>query len=82
MCRRKPAPDIRKLSEQGLITRHHGGAGRHPAWSIRRSSSAKSPTGEKRAIAEAIAAPYSRRLDDFHHHRHDRGARRAGAAQP
>ncbi len=23
--------DIRKLSEQGLITRHHGGAGRRPS---------------------------------------------------
>ncbi|MFP1482512.1 DeoR family transcriptional regulator [Escherichia coli] len=26
--RRRSARDIRKLSEQGLITRHHGGAGR------------------------------------------------------
>lgn len=33
--------DIRKLSEQGLITRHHGGAGQLPASLIRRSSSVR-----------------------------------------
>ena len=48
--------DIRKLSEQGLITRHHGGAGRassviNTAFEKRELTLAE----EKRAIAEAIA---------------------------
>ena len=48
--------DIRKLSEQGLITRHHGGAGRvssvmNTAFEQRELSL----TAEKRAIAEAVA---------------------------
>lgn len=48
--------DIRKLSEQGLITRHHGGAGRassvvNTAFEQREVSS----TEEKKAIAEAVA---------------------------
>ncbi|WP_318373104.1 DeoR/GlpR family DNA-binding transcription regulator [Enterobacter sp.] len=48
--------DIRKLSEQGLITRHHGGAGRassvvNTAFEEREMSH----TAEKKAIAEAIA---------------------------
>lgn len=48
--------DIRKLSEQGLITRHHGGAGRassvvNTAFEQRELSYA----AEKMAIAEAIA---------------------------
>lgn len=48
--------DIRKLSEQGLITRHHGGAGR--ASSVVNTAFEQrevSLTEEKRAIAEAIA---------------------------
>ncbi len=48
--------DIRKLSEQGLITRHHGGAGR--VSSIMNTSFEQrelSLTHEKRAMAEAIA---------------------------
>lgn len=48
--------DIRKLSEQGLITRHHGGAGR--ASSVINTAFEQrelSLTQEKRAIAEAIA---------------------------
>ena len=48
--------DIRKLSEQGLITRHHGGAGR--ASSIVNTAFEQreiSLTAEKKAIAEAIA---------------------------
>lgn len=48
--------DIRKLSEQGLITRHHGGAGR--ASSVMNTAFEQrevSLTEEKRAIAEAIA---------------------------
>lgn len=48
--------DIRKLSEQGLITRHHGGAGR--ASSVVNTAFEQrevSLTDEKRAIAEAIA---------------------------
>ncbi|HKM97620.1 MULTISPECIES: DeoR/GlpR family DNA-binding transcription regulator [Enterobacteriaceae] len=48
--------DIRKLSEQGLITRHHGGAGR--ASSIINTAFEQRElalTEEKRAIAEAIA---------------------------
>ena len=47
--------DIRKLSEQGLITRHHGGAGR--ASSVVNTAFEQrevSLTEEKRAIAEAI----------------------------
>ncbi|ENA0611402.1 DeoR/GlpR transcriptional regulator [Enterobacter bugandensis] len=48
--------DIRKLSQQGLITRHHGGAGRassvvNTAFEQREVSLTK----EKQAIAEAIA---------------------------
>lgn len=48
--------DIRKLSDQGLITRHHGGAGR--ASSVVNTAFEQrevSQTEEKRAIAEAIA---------------------------
>ncbi|CCJ94813.1 DeoR-type transcriptional regulator YihW [Cronobacter malonaticus 681] len=48
--------DIRKLSEQGLITRHHGGAGR--ASSVVNTAFEQreiSMTGEKIAIAQAIA---------------------------
>ncbi len=48
--------DIRKLSEQGLITRHHGGAGR--VSSVMNTSFEQrelSLTHEKRAMAEAIA---------------------------
>ncbi|WP_145514784.1 DeoR/GlpR family DNA-binding transcription regulator [Yersinia massiliensis] len=48
--------DIRKLSEQGLITRHHGGAGR--ASSVVNTAFEQrelSYTEEKIAIAEAIA---------------------------
>ena len=48
--------DIRKLSEQGLITRHHGGAGR--ASSVVNTAFEQrevSWTEEKKAIAEAIA---------------------------
>ena len=48
--------DIRKLSEQGLITRHHGGAGR--ASSIVNTAFEQreiSLTAEKKAMAEAIA---------------------------
>lgn len=48
--------DIRKLSEQGLITRHHGGAGR--ASSVVNTAFEQrevSLTDEKKAIAEAIA---------------------------
>lgn len=48
--------DIRKLSEQGLITRHHGGAGR--ASSVVNTAFEQrevSLTEEKKAIAEAIA---------------------------
>ena len=44
--------DIRKLSEQGLITRHHGGAGR--ASSVVNTAFV-SWTEEKKAIAEAVA---------------------------
>jgi DeoR/GlpR family transcriptional regulator of sugar metabolism len=48
--------DIRKLSDQGLVTRHHGGAGRvssvmNTAFEQRELSL----TREKRAMAEAIA---------------------------
>ena len=51
--------DIRKLSEQGLITRHHGGAGRvssvmNTAFEQRELSL----TAEKRAIAEATRLSY------------------------
>lgn len=48
--------DIRKLSDQGLISRHHGGAGR--ASSVVNTAFEQrevSLTEEKRAIAEAIA---------------------------
>lgn len=48
--------DIRKLSEQGLITRHHGGAGR--ASSVVNTAFEQrevSLLDEKKAIAEAIA---------------------------
>ncbi|MBU9813240.1 DeoR/GlpR transcriptional regulator [Rahnella sp. C60] len=48
--------DIRKLSDQGLITRHHGGAGR--ASSVVNTAFEQreiSWTEEKKAIAEAIA---------------------------
>lgn len=48
--------DIRKLSDQGLITRHHGGAGR--ASSVVNTAFEQrevSQTEEKKAIAEAIA---------------------------
>ncbi|WP_194208531.1 DeoR/GlpR family DNA-binding transcription regulator [Superficieibacter sp. 1612_C1] len=48
--------DIRKLSEQGLITRHHGGAGR--ASSVVNTAFEQrevSLMDEKKAIAEAIA---------------------------
>ncbi|WP_413530486.1 DeoR/GlpR family DNA-binding transcription regulator [Rahnella inusitata] len=48
--------DIRKLSEQGLVTRHHGGAGR--ASSVVNTAFEQreiSWTEEKKAIAEAIA---------------------------
>ena len=48
--------DIRKLSEQGLITRHHGGAGR--ASSVVNTAFEQrevSLTEEKKAIAEAVA---------------------------
>lgn len=48
--------DIRKLSEQGLITRHHGGAGR--ASSVVNTAFEQreiSWTQEKKAIAEAVA---------------------------
>lgn len=48
--------DIRKLSEQGLITRHHGGAGR--ASSVVNTAFEQreiSWTEEKKAIAEAVA---------------------------
>ncbi|MCS2162840.1 DeoR/GlpR family DNA-binding transcription regulator [Scandinavium sp. H11S7] len=48
--------DIRKLSEQGLITRHHGGAGR--VSSVMNTSFEQrelSLTQEKQAMAEAIA---------------------------
>ncbi len=48
--------DIRKLSEQGLITRHHGGAGR--ASSVVNTAFEQrevSQTEEKKAIAEAVA---------------------------
>ncbi|KHE00666.1 DeoR/GlpR transcriptional regulator [Pantoea sp. SGAir0180] len=48
--------DIRKLSEQGLITRHHGGAGR--ASSVVNTAFEQrevSQTDEKRSIADAIA---------------------------
>ena len=48
--------DIRKLSEQGLITRHHGGAGK--ASSIVNTAFEQreiSKTEEKKAIAEAVA---------------------------
>lgn len=48
--------DIRKLSDQGLIMRHHGGAGR--ASSVVNTTFEQrevSLTDEKRAIAEAIA---------------------------
>lgn len=47
--------DIRKLSEQGLITRHHGGAGR--ASSVVNTAFEQrevSQTEEKKAIAEEI----------------------------
>ncbi|WP_127956665.1 DeoR/GlpR family DNA-binding transcription regulator [Serratia microhaemolytica] len=49
--------DIRKLSEQGLITRHHGGAGR--ASSVVNTAFEQreiSYTNEKMAIARAIAS--------------------------
>ena len=49
--------DIRKLSEQGLITRHHGGAGR--ASSVVNTAFEQrevSWTEEKKAIAEAVEA--------------------------
>lgn len=48
--------DIRKLSEQGLITRHHGGAGK--ASSIVNTAFEQreiSRTAEKKAIAKAVA---------------------------
>ena len=48
--------DIRKLSDQGLITRHHGGAGR--ASSVVNTAFEQrevSLTEEKKAIAEAVA---------------------------
>jgi DeoR/GlpR family transcriptional regulator of sugar metabolism len=56
--------DIRKLSEQGLITRHHGGAGR--ASSVVNTAFEQrevSLTEEKKAIAEAVAdyIPMARR---------------------
>lgn len=48
--------DIRKLSEQGLITRHHGGAGRASSVvNVAFEQREVSMTTEKMAIAEAIA---------------------------
>ena len=48
--------DIRKLSEQGLITRHHGGAGRASSVvNVAFEQREVSLTSEKMAIAEAIA---------------------------
>jgi len=48
--------DIRKLSEQGLITRHHGGAGRASSvFNVAFEQREVSMTHEKIAIAEAIA---------------------------
>lgn len=48
--------DIRKLSEQGLITRHHGGAGRASSVvNVAFEQREVSMTREKMAIAEAIA---------------------------
>ncbi|WHP32287.1 DeoR/GlpR family DNA-binding transcription regulator [Trabulsiella odontotermitis] len=47
--------DIRKLSEQGLITRHHGGAGRvSSVMNIAFEQRELSLTQEKRAMAEAV----------------------------
>jgi DeoR/GlpR family transcriptional regulator of sugar metabolism len=51
--------DIRKLSEQGLITRHHGGAGR--ASSVVNTAFEQrevSLTEEKKAIAEALLTTF------------------------
>nr|WP_318384437.1 DeoR/GlpR family DNA-binding transcription regulator [uncultured Enterobacter sp.] len=48
--------DIRKLSEQGLITRHHGGAGRASSVvNVAFEQREALWTEEKKAIAEAIA---------------------------
>lgn len=48
--------DIRKLSEQGLITRHHGGAGRASSVvNVAFEQREVSMTTEKYALAEAIA---------------------------
>lgn len=74
--------DIRKLSEQGLITRHHGGAGRvssvmNTAFEQRELSL----TAEKRAIAEAVA-DYLRTLYRLYHHRYNRRSRCQGITQP
>ena len=47
--------DIRKLSEQGLITRHHGGAGRVSSVMNTALNSESCPLPRKEAIAEAVA---------------------------
>lgn len=48
--------DIRKLSEQGLITRHHGGAGRVSSlMNVAFEQREQSLTREKQLMAEAVA---------------------------
>lgn len=48
--------DIRKLSEQGLITRHHGGAGRvSSVMNVAFEQREQSLTREKQLMAEAVA---------------------------
>ena len=47
--------DIRKLSEQGLITRHHGGAGRASSVVNTAFEQREVSQTEEKAIAEAVA---------------------------
>lgn len=64
--------DIRKLSEQGLISRHHGGAGR--------ASSVVNTAFEQRELSYtqedshcgSHCRLYSRSFHHFYHHRHHR----------
>lgn len=75
--------DIRKLSEQGLITRHHGGAGR--ASSVVNTAFEQrevSWTQEKKSHRGSGGGLHSRWFNGVHHHWHYRRAGGAGVVEP
>lgn len=64
--------DIRKLSDQGLITRHHGGAGRASSV-VNTAFEQREVSGRKRKSHRGSGGGlYSRRLHGLYHHWYDR----------